>query len=68
MKLLSFLPVVFFQDSAIFRSKFSDHLLFVHSLFSMPEYGVLAANVLANLDEGETDQNILIHQALPHLG
>lgn len=60
--------MVFLQDSAYFRSKFPDHSLFAHSLFSIPEYGVFAANVLANLDEGETDQNVLIRQALPHLG
>lgn len=34
----------------------------------MPAYGVFATNVLANLDERKTDQNILIRQAMPHLG
>ena len=34
----------------------------------MPAYGVFAANVLANLDEKKTDQNIFIRQAMPHLG
>ena len=34
----------------------------------MPAYRVFAADVLANLDEKETDQNILIQPALPHLG
>lgn len=68
VKLLLYLRVVFLQDSAIFRSRFPDHPLFRHPRFLMPAYGAFAANVLANLDEKETDQNILIWQAMPHLG
>ena len=68
VKLLLYLRIVFLQDSAIFRSRFPSHPLFTHILFSMPEYEIFAADVLANLDERETDQNILVRQALPHLG
>ena len=51
-----------------FSSKFPGYPLFANPLFLMPEYGVFAADVLSNLDEKETDHNILIRQALPHLG
>ena len=37
-------------------------------MFSLPEYDVFAADVLAHLDEKEMDQNSLIRTALPHLG
>ena len=60
VKLLFYLRVVFLQDSAIFYSKFPSHLLFCHALFSIPAYRVFAAEVLANLDGKETDQNIFI--------
>ena len=65
VKLLFYLRIVLLQDAAIFYSRFPTHPLFQHDLFKMPAFEVFSAEVLAQLDETETDQNILIRQAMP---
>ena len=68
VRLLDYLRVVFLQDSVLLRQKYPQHPLWNHRLFSLPEYDVFAADVLAHLDEKEMDQNSLIRTALPQLG